>query len=125
MLNDNLFGTYVFPEKNTHPIALSETQTIESKSDNVHQQINSVPITSLIYLSLLLGVVYWLSSILAKKSSSTQDSKLAFQRFSHIPCRNCRFLAKNQYLKCAVRPSVVLKSEAADCSDFRCKNDSD
>ena len=125
MLNDNLFGTYVFPEKNTHPITLTETQTIESKSDNVHQQINSVPITSLIYLSLLLGVVYWLSSILAKKSSSTQDSKLAFQRFSHIPCRNCRFLAKNQYLKCAVRPSVVLKSEAADCSDFRCKNDSD
>ncbi len=125
MPDRNLFGTYAFPEKNTHPITLSETQSIESKLNNVHQQTNRVPITSLIYLLLLLGVVYWLSSILAKKSSSTQDSKLAFQRFSHIPGKNCRFLAKNQYLKCAVRPSAVLKSEAADCSDFRCKNDSD
>ncbi len=125
MHDRSLFGKYTLPEKNIYLITSSKTQSIESKLDNVHQRINSVPITSLIYLSLFLGLLYWLCSILSKKSRSTQDNRLVFRHCSQIPCRNCRFFAKNQYLKCAVRPSAVLKSEAADCSDYRCKNDSD
>ncbi|HEY9619910.1 MAG TPA: hypothetical protein V6C78_06060, partial [Crinalium sp.] len=35
-----------------------------------------------------------------------------------LPCSNCRFLSHNSYLRCAVHPSKVLKSEAMQCPDY-------
>ena len=40
-----------------------------------------------------------------------------------VPCRNCRFFSLNQYLKCAVHPSVVMTKQAIDCPDY-CPKDS-
>ena len=35
-----------------------------------------------------------------------------------IPCKKCCFYDNNGYLKCAVNPTKVLKTEARECSDY-------
>ena len=41
---------------------------------------------------------------------------------SQVPCRNCRFFDKNEYLQCAVNPGAVLTKQANNCSDY-CNKD--
>lgn len=49
-----------------------------------------------------------------------QKKKIATtQSLSQIPCRNCQFFKENQYLKCAVHPTIVLTQQALNCRDYQ------
>ncbi len=123
MSDRNFFGKHTLLEK-TDRIALSETQPIKEKSENSPLQINNVDSNLLVIILSLLFICcrsFWLFS----KFKSTHKSSLSIPRFSKVPCRNCRFLAKNQYLKCAVHPSKVFTKQAVNCLDYCCKHDSD
>lgn len=122
MSNHHLFGEHSLLEK-TDRIALSETQPIEGKIEDSSLKKNNVDSNSLVIILSLLFIgcrFYWLLS----KNKSTPKSSLSIRRFSQIPCKKCRFLAKNQYLKCAVHPSKVLTEQAANCLDYCCKHKS-
>ncbi len=54
--------------------------------------------------------------------SKSKLRSIPFVRDSQIPCRNCRFLSKSSYLKCAVHPTTALTEEAIDCPDYHSKN---
>ncbi len=41
---------------------------------------------------------------------------------SQLPCTNCKYFKNNPYLKCAVQPDRVLRTEATECPDY-CGND--
>lgn len=41
---------------------------------------------------------------------------------SQLPCTNCKYFKNNPYLKCAVQPDKVLRTEATECPDY-CSNE--
>ncbi|MBD2153690.1 hypothetical protein [Leptolyngbya sp. FACHB-16] len=42
-----------------------------------------------------------------------------------IPCRHCHYFHPNLHLQCAVHPDMVLKRQATQCKDFKCRNNKD
>jgi len=69
-----------------------------------------------IYLVALTG---WLIFLRLSNSRKTLKNRSAtLQYFNQVPCRTCQFFTNNQYLKCAVHPSTVLKQQAINCSDY-------
>ncbi|PSB17302.1 hypothetical protein C7B76_10105 [filamentous cyanobacterium CCP2] len=78
-----------------------------------------MPIVALILI--YAGIVMtWLVFAFGSKSiwKFAKTSLTARTKLHPIPCRNCRYFAKNFYLQCAVRPSEVLTSQAIGCSDY-------
>lgn len=69
-----------------------------------------------IYLLALIGWLIFLRLSNSRKILKNRSTTL--QYFSQIPCRTCRFFTNNQYLKCAVHPSTVLKQQAINCPDY-------
>lgn len=69
-----------------------------------------------IYLVALTGWLIFLRLSNSRKTLRNQSTTL--QYFNQIPCRTCQFFTNNQYLKCAVHPSTVLKQQAINCSDY-------
>ena len=119
MSNHHLFGRSSLPEEK-NLIALSETQPIKGKLEDSSLQIDDVNTNSLILiLSILLAILrlFWVLS-----KFKLTDKRLSIQRFTQIPCRDCRFLANNQYLNCAVHPSKVLTAQAVNCTDYCSKH---
>ncbi|MBE9045475.1 hypothetical protein IQ255_13875 [Pleurocapsales cyanobacterium LEGE 10410] len=120
MSDRHLFGKSTLIKK-TDLITLSETQPIEEKLEDSPIKVNDTSINYLVViLSLLLIALrfFWLSS----KFKLFDNISLGIRPSPQIPCKNCRFLAKNQYLKCAVHPSKVLTAQAINCSDYCCKH---
>ena len=120
MSDRNFFGKHTLLEK-TDRIALNETQPVKEKLENSFLQENNADTNFLviIFSLLLIGCRFlWLSS----KFKSTHKSSLSTRRFSQVPCRKCKFLANNQYLKCAVHPSKVLTAQAVNCTDYCSKH---
>ena len=118
MSNYYLFGrSTLLQEKNG--IALNETQSIEEKLEDSSFQLDNANTNLLVIVLLLLVILrfFWLLS-----KFKLTDKRSSIQRFTQIPCRNCRFLANNQYLKCAVHPSKVLTAQAVNCTDYCSKH---
>ncbi len=94
----HLFGRYTLPEKNTDRVTLSETHSIQGKLEELTLQINDASISILVQVLVFLVAIYWLLPIFSKKLKLIRNRSLTIQHFCQIPCKNCRFLAKNQYL---------------------------
>ncbi len=75
---------------------------------------------SAFYFSIyLLALIGWLIFLRLSNSRKILKNRMTtLQYFSQIPCRTCRFFTNNQYLKCAVHPSTVLKQQAINCPDY-------
>ena len=118
MSNHHLFGRSSLPEEK-NLIALSETQSVKEKIEDSSSQIDNAN-TNLLVIILLLLVILRFVWLLSKFKLT--DKRLSIQHFTQIPCKNCRFLANNQYLKCAVHPSKVLTAQAVNCTDYCSKH---
>lgn len=72
--------------------------------------------------SLSLGMIFVVWIALLLRRSLVQRKKT--DRVQHrrckqdIPCKNCRFMYRSFYLKCAVHPSKAMRQEAIGCSDY-------
>jgi hypothetical protein len=74
-----------------------------------------------IALSPLSFVFIWVIFLLIlQKIRSHLDNKITFSINSvhQVPCKNCKFFANNHYLKCAVKPDIVMTEEAVNCSEY-------
>jgi hypothetical protein len=57
---------------------------------------------------------------------SVRNRMGSLQKNRHqLPCTNCQYFKNNPYLKCAVHPDRVLKSEATNCPDYWAYESSD
>jgi len=80
-------------------------------------------------LVLVLGMIF----ILFRKKRSPQTmvesvyTPPEHERVSSssIPCRHCHYFHPNLHLQCAVHPDTVLKRQAAQCTDYRNRNNQD
>ncbi|MBW4571259.1 MAG: hypothetical protein KME31_25560 [Tolypothrix carrinoi HA7290-LM1] len=70
-------------------------------------------------------IVAWVVFFLMlSKLRTVVDNKIVFNinSLNKLPCHNCEFFCSNNYLKCAVQPSMVMTEEAKNCSDYSPKN---
>ncbi|MHC5730625.1 MAG: hypothetical protein ACYTXY_42265, partial [Nostoc sp.] len=78
-----------------------------------------------ISLSPLGFIIGWIGFFLIfRKVQAFLDEKMVFSinGLQKVPCKKCHFYSKNHYLKCAVKPSIVLTEEAMNCSEYSPSN---
>lgn len=122
---DPLFSTQRPPAPTSKQIVGHE-QVIETELSSIEPRIDNpnsalmfgfwMSVFSIIFLILL--ELLKLGRIIARGRDNLPQSQ--------VPCRNCKYFArKNQYLKCAVRPDLVLTKQALDCSDYCSRDETD
>lgn len=98
-----------------------------SEAKKTHEeQLNSanLPEVTGFVLPTYLAIMAVVMTVFAISRKNERDRITNFLiSLERVPCRNCRFFSLNQYLKCAVHPSVVMTKQAIDCPDY-CPKDS-
>ncbi len=92
----------------------------EVKQEEVQIDASNVPdiLISLAPVGLLSSWVIFF--LVLRKIRAALDNKMVFEvkGLHKVPCKNCQFYSNNNYLKCAVKPDVVMTEEAKDCSEY-------
>jgi hypothetical protein len=104
--------------RNIHQITRSEV-----KREEIQIDASNVPdiLVSLAPVGLLSSWVIFF--LVLRKIRTALDNKIVFEvkGLHKVPCKNCQFYSNNNYLKCAVKPDVVMTKEAKDCSEYSSK----
>jgi hypothetical protein len=104
--------------RNIHQITRSEV-----KREEIQIDASNVPdiLVSLAPVGLLSSWVIFF--LVLRKIRTALDNKIVFEvkGLHKVPCKNCQFYSNNNYLKCAVKPDVVMTEEAKDCSEYSSK----
>ncbi len=126
MYFDDISSSDKLQNQSLHPIILSENRAIETESKTTTPTINEVDSNVFLFFVWItfLGIISWILFKVFQKLGAVKVRGLSIFPVSQIPCRNCKFFANNQYLKCAVHPSTVLTKQAANCSDYCGKHES-
>lgn len=105
----------VAASKNFHQVTQSEVKQEQANPDGLN-------VTDLVIsLSPLSFVFSWaIFLVILRKLRTNLDNKMVFSinSLQKVPCKNCRFFSNNHYLKCAVKPDIVLTEEAINCHEY-------
>jgi hypothetical protein len=128
-----IIGQYIAPEVNNMysdrnfqanvTVDSNSNQTTQTEQGNIYGL--TVPeIAACVggsFGSIVVVVVFFL---MLSKLRTVVDNKIVFpnKSLNKLPCQNCEFFCSNNYLKCAVQPSMVMTEEAKNCSDYSPKN---
>lgn len=101
--------------KNFNHVTQSEVKQEPATSDGLNVPdlvISLTPISFIFSWAILLLVL--------RKLRTNLDNKMVFtiNSLQQVPCKNCRFFSNNHYLKCAVKPDIVLTEEAVNCHEY-------
>jgi hypothetical protein len=71
----------------------------------------------------IIAFIFFFAGLLLiafKRNKVPQEDSITFSTTSHhnLPCSNCQYFSNNHYLKCAIQPSLVMTTEATNCSDY-------
>ena len=118
--NPNLLSRNTLTNPSLNQVTLTETKLSEADLPTKTPPINEADITVLVLLFWItfLGIISLVLFKFCPKLGLARIRGLTSGLFPPVPCRNCRFFANNQYLKCAVHPSTVLTAQATNCSDY-------
>ncbi|MEA5581378.1 hypothetical protein VB620_08510 [Nodularia harveyana UHCC-0300] len=89
-------------------------------------EISDSDIDMALTISPIIIIFSWIFFLLTvQKVRNYIDNKVIFtiKNPYDLPCKNCCFYSSNHYLKCAVKPSIVLTEEAKDCCEYLPKYD--
>lgn len=122
----NQIPTY---QDTTPRLTLSDIGSVELKaSEQVETPAYQSPMTpeqsfstgDLLLVPLSFAAVVWVVLFVMHfnfwKSVRSRLSNLP--TVSQLPCTNCKYFKNNPYLKCAVQPDKVLRTEATECPDY-------
>lgn len=86
-----------------------------------------IPSDAAIALFTVYFVLATIAMFLALTASALKQKReiAATQSPDQLPCQNCQFFKENQYLRCAVQPTIVLTDQAIDCQDYEPLNKPD
>ncbi len=126
MYFENLPSSNELQNKILNPLILTESRALETESKTKSYTINEIDSTIFAFFLwiIFLSIISWSLFKVCHKLAILTFRYLSFLPVAQIPCKNCKFLAKNQYLKCAVRPFSVLTTQAVNCADFCSKHES-
>ena len=117
---DKFLANIKLDEQATHSSIINQSETIAIVPNKAIQTNNSM-YGFLLWMFVLyagswtlLQVFHWsIATLMTKKTRS-----LFVFSFFQSPCRKCQFFDENNYLNCAVHPSVVLTNQAVNCPDY-------
>ncbi|MDZ8188033.1 MAG: hypothetical protein RMX96_24670 [Nostoc sp. ChiSLP02] len=115
MYENKILPETVAVNRNLHPVIQNEIKKEQAPSNQL-----TIPDIA-VSLSPLGFIIGWLGFLIViQKIRSFLDYKMVFPiRTPHkVPCKNCQFYSNNNYLKCAVQPSLVLTEEAKNCPEY-------
>lgn len=117
---DRFLAKVKFDEQPTHSSIINQSETITIAPNTATQTNNSMYGFWLWMFVLyagswtLLQVIHRLIAIFM----TTKTRSLFTFSFFKSRCRKCQFFNDNNYLNCALHPSVVLTNQAVNCSDY-------
>ncbi len=117
---DKFLANIKFDEQVTHSSIINQSETITIMPNKAIQTNNSMYSFLLWMFVLYVGswtlfqVFHWSIATLM----TTKTRSLFVFSFFQSPCRKCQFFDENNYLNCAVHPSIVLTNQAVNCSDY-------
>ena len=124
-MHANEFMIQAAGERNFNELTLSEAKLVKTSQSGEKLKGKKLDGATAPDGALLLAPIYFLAIAgtliylkLSKSSPGVQNRITALNLFYQVPCNNCRFFTNNQYLKCAVHPSTVLKQQAINCPDY-------
>jgi len=110
-----------FGEQETHASIVNRHDAIAIQSNTTISHKDNIIYVFLLWM-IILYTVGWASLEVFHKFVTVFISKKTRKLFVfspfQSPCRKCQFFDDNNYLNCAVHPSVVLTNKAANCSDY-------
>ncbi|MDF2386491.1 hypothetical protein JMG10_33815 [Nostoc ellipsosporum NOK] len=100
---------------NFHQITQSEVKQEQRQIDTLNLPDIVVSLTP---VGLLVSWIIFF--LILGKVRTALDNKIVLRinTLHKVPCKNCQFYSNNNYLKCAVQPSIVMTEEAKDCSEY-------
>lgn len=92
----------------------------ESKQEYAQQEGLNISDLAIVLSPLTFVFIWAIFLFIVQKIRYHADNKIDFSVNSlhQVPCKNCQFFSNNHYLKCAVRPDIVLTEEAMNCSEY-------
>ncbi|MBE9036808.1 hypothetical protein [aff. Roholtiella sp. LEGE 12411] len=105
----------IISKKNLHQLTQNEVKREQAQSHEL-----TIP-DVIVSLSPLGFIFSWVVFFIAlRKIRTFVDNKIFFtiKGLEKVPCKNCKFYSNNHYLKCAVKPSIVLTEEAMNCPEY-------
>lgn len=111
-----------FNEYVSHSTIMHQSEVVEEEPNIIihpnHQSDNTVYIFFL-WMAVLYMVSWALLEVLQKFITAKKKNRsVPLLPICQSPCRNCKFFDDNNYLNCAVHPSIVLTKQAVNCSDY-------
>ena len=103
----------------------NSNQTNHSEEGNIYGV--TLPEIAISVGGSLSFIVAWVVFFLMlSKLRTVVDNKIVFKinSLNKLPCQNCEYFCTNNYLKCAVQPSIVMTEAAKNCSDYSPKTKS-
>jgi hypothetical protein len=103
------------------PLELNASEQIEiPASESPMRSEQSFSTGDLLLVPLSFAALVWIVLFVMHfnfwKSVRSRLSNLP--TVSQLPCTNCKYFKNNPYLKCAVQPDKVLRTEATECPDY-------
>lgn len=101
--------------RNLHQVTQHEIQQGQTQTDGLNIPDVAIALTP---LGLIFG---WITFFIMLRNLRTAvDNKMVFtiNPLHKVPCKNCQYYSSNHYLKCAVKPSMVMTEEAKNCSEY-------
>ncbi len=125
-MHDNEFmRQYAAGESNFNKSTLSEANLVKTsrsgekvdgeKLDGSITPDGAMLLAPICFLAMTCVIMFLKLSNACKPA---QNRSTTLKSLHQVPCKNCRFFTDNQYLKCAVHPSTVLKQQAINCPDY-------
>ena len=102
-------------DENIHQVMRNDVKYEPSKSEQF--TIPDIAISVAPFAFFISCMAFFL--ILRKHQTSTDNKKsFIINSLTKVPCKNCQYYANNHYLKCAVKPDIVMTEEAKNCSEY-------
>ncbi|MDB9539865.1 hypothetical protein [Anabaenopsis arnoldii] len=114
----------ITPQKMGENRNISQVTQSEVKQEQMQPDGINIPDVALSLSPIALLFSWVMFFLILQKIRTVLDNKMVFtlNGIHKVPCKNCRFYSNNHYLKCAVKPSIVMSEEAKDCSEYSPKN---
>lgn len=113
---------YIYTEISVKQSTLIEDKLIAVTHNNTKNKDGDIP-TAIVFLApicfMIVGAVFLFIILQFLKITQNKKDIFNIDCMKECPCRRCKFFVDNNYIKCAVNPSIVLTKQAINCSEYQ------
>lgn len=120
MYNSEFWQLHVLTGDHSNQTNLIAARVVRTTNETTKPQIGIRPYVPQAIPSICLIIVWAVAVFIFLPGvwKFILNRKLTSNHRLEVPCRNCEYFQHNDYLNCAVHPSVVLTEQALNCSDY-------